>query len=194
MWNERYSADHYIYGIEANTFLAQNFNVIPKGKVLCLAEGEGRNAVFLARQGYEVTAVDSSETGMTKARKLADENNVFVEFVHRDLAEFDLGEEKWDGIVSIFCHVPLGIRIGLHRKVVKSLKKEGVLLLEAYTPDQLKHGTGGPADSELTMTAELLSKELEGLHFRRLIEQEREVIEGTHHTGTGAVVQAIAIK
>lgn len=164
------------------------------GNILCLAEGEGRNAVFLARQGYSVTAVDASSAGLKKAQKLAEENGVQVELIHQDLADFDLGSEQWDGMVSIFCHLPPLIRRNLHRKLVAGLKNNGVLLLEAYTPEQLLHGTGGPATAEMTMTAELLSEELAGLNFSRLDELEREVVEGTHHTGMGAVVQAIASK
>lgn len=194
MWDERYSANHYIYGTEPNTFLAENVAKLPKGKVLCLADGEGRNSVFLAKLGYAVTAVDSSIEGIKKARKLAKQNQVEVTYICADLADFDPGIAQWDGIVSIFCHVPPGLRTLLHQQIVSSLKPGGILLLEAYTPEQLKLGTGGPPVAELTMTADLLASELSGLKFERLQEFEREVIEGTHHTGTGAVVQAIACK
>ncbi|MCH8956696.1 class I SAM-dependent methyltransferase [candidate division KSB1 bacterium] len=200
MWNEKYSAEHYIFGTKPNDFLAQNFNVFPEGNILCLAEGEGRNAVFLAKQGYTVTAVDASLAGLDKARKLAAENNVTVEFIHDDMEKYDLGNEKWDGIVSIFFHIPGNIRRELHRKVVVGLKNGGVMLLEAYTPEQQKHGTGGPptADStmaaDLMMTAELLTQELKGLQFSHILELEREVVEGTDHSGTAAVVQVIASK
>ncbi len=194
MWDERYAAEHYIYGIQPNTFLEQNFTQIPKGKVLCLADGEGRNSVFLAKQGYKVTAIDSSAVGIEKAKKLAQDNSVQVNYVHADLATYPLGSEQWDGIVSIFCHLPEKIRIELHAQVVHGLKGTGTLLLEAYTPEQLKHGTGGPPVVELTMSADILKKELAGLQFSLLQELEREVVEGSHHTGLGAVVQAIARK
>ena len=103
MWDERYSSEAYAYGKNPNQFLEENYKVIPKGKVLSLAEGEGRNAVFLAKQGYIVTAVDSSQIGLEKARKLAEENEVSIELINADLADFDLGDHEWDGIVSIFC-------------------------------------------------------------------------------------------
>jgi len=194
MWDERYSASHYIYGTEPNQFLEENYNKIPKGKVLCLADGEGRNSVFLARQGYNVTAVDSSIEGIKKAKKLAEENDVTVNYIHADLAEFNPGCEQWDGIISIFCHLPPEIRAPLHQQVINGLQHGGILLLEAYTPEQLKHGTGGPPVPELTMTSQSLIKELQGLHFEKLEEFDRNVTEGTHHTGIGAVVQAIAVK
>jgi len=192
MWDERYSAEEYAYGINPNNFLEANVSSIPKGKVLSLAEGEGRNAVFLAKQGYSVTAVDASLVGLNKARKLAEENGVIVEFIHSDLAEYDLGENKWDGIVSIFCPLPSSIRKQLHKKVEAALKRNGVFLLEAYTPAQLKYGTGGGNSVDVMQSKESLSLELAGLKFKHLIELERDVVEGIYHTGIGAVVQAIA--
>ena len=192
MWDERYSAEEYAYGTKPNEFLEENFHHIPKGKVLSLAEGEGRNAIFLAKQGYSVTAVDLSIVGLNKARKLAEENGVVVEFIHADLADYDLGEDKWDGIVSIFCPLPSSLRKQLYKKVEAGLKRNGVFLLEAYTPDQLKRGTGGGISADVMQSKESLSQELAGLKFRHLMELERDVIEGVYHTGIGAVVQAIA--
>lgn len=192
MWDERYSAEEYAYGTNPNQFLEENVNHIPKGKVLSLAEGEGRNAVFLAKQGYSVTAVDASIVGLNKARKLAEENGVVVEFIHADLADYDLGENKWDGIVSIFCPLPYSLRKQLYKKVEAALKRNGVFLLEAFTPDQLKHGTGGGTSADVMQSKESLSLELAGLKFKHLVELERDVIEGIYHTGISAVVQAIA--
>ena len=194
MWDERYSADEYAYGKMPNKFLEQNYQFIPKGKVLSLAEGEGRNAVFLARHGYAVTAVDSSRVGLAKAKKLADENGVVIEWIHADLAEFEPGENRWDGIVSIFCPLPSTLRKSLHKKVVAGLKTHGIFLAEAYTPEQLKHGTGGGNSADLMTTSESLRLELLGLKFIHLIELERDIVEGVYHTGLGAVVQALAAK
>jgi len=194
MWDERYSAEEYAYGKKPNEFLEANISSIPKGKILSLAEGEGRNAVFLAKQGYSVTAVDASRVGLNKGRKLAEENNVTVEFIHADLEEYDLGENKWDGIVSIFCPLPSLLRKELYKKVEVGLKRNGVFLLEAYTPEQLKHGTGGGNSVDSMQSKESLSLELPCLNFKHLIEFERNVVEGIYHTGIGAVVQAIASK
>ena len=194
MWDERYSIKEYAYGTKPNEFLEEMITHIPKGDVLSLAEGEGRNAVFLASQGYAVTAVDASLVGLNKARKLAEENGVVIEFIHADLADYDLGENRWDGIVSIFCPLPSSVRKQLHKKVEAGLRPNGVFLLEAYTPDQLKHGTGGGSSADVMQTKESVSRELSGLKFKYLKELEREVVEGIYHTGLGAVVQAIATK
>jgi 2-polyprenyl-3-methyl-5-hydroxy-6-metoxy-1,4-benzoquinol methylase len=194
MWDERYSAEEYAYGTEPNDFLAEHAKKIPAGKVLCLAEGEGRNAVYLARQGYEVTAVDASSAGMQKAQRLASDNEVTITTVVSDLADFQIEPDTYHGVVSIFCHIPEDMRARLHRNVIAGLKPGGILLLEAYTPAQLKFGTGGPQTDELTMTMNALKKELADLEFLLAREIERDVIEGLYHTGRGAVVQLIAQK
>jgi SAM-dependent methyltransferase len=194
MWDHRYSTEEYAYGTAPNDFLKEKYNVIPKGNILSLAEGEGRNAVFLAKQGYSVTAVDASEVGLSKAKKLAEANGVTIELVQTDLAGFDIGENQWDGIVSIFCPLPSALRKAMHKKVVAGLKPNGVFLLEAYTPNQLKYDTGGGKSADTMTSKESLILELAGLKFIRLIELERNVVEGIYHTGVGAVVQAIASK
>jgi 2-polyprenyl-3-methyl-5-hydroxy-6-metoxy-1,4-benzoquinol methylase len=194
MWDHRYSTEEYAYGTAPNDFLKEKYNVIPKGNILSLAEGEGRNAVFLAKQGYSVTAVDASEVGLSKAKKLAEASGVTIELVQADLAGFDIGENQWDGIVSIFCPLPSALRKAMHQKVVAGLKPNGVFLLEAYTPNQLKYGTGGGKSADTMTSKESLILELAGLKFIHLIELERNVVEGIYHTGLGAVVQAIASK
>ncbi|BAN69966.1 class I SAM-dependent methyltransferase [endosymbiont of unidentified scaly snail isolate Monju] len=194
MWDQRYSDDDYFYGTAPNDFLATNAGRIPNGPVLCLAEGEGRNAVHLAGLGYQVTAVDSSAAGLRKAERLARERGVTLECVHADLADYDLGTARWAGIVSIFAHLPPPLRRQVHAAIPRALRPGGILLLEAYTPAQLDHGTGGPPVAELMMDAASLRDELPGLVFDHLAECEREVVEGKGHRGTGAVVQAIARK
>lgn len=194
MWDERYSTKEYAYGKKPNAFLAERYSAIPKGKVLSLAEGEGRNAVFLAKQGYAVTAIDSSAVGLKKAEVLANESGVEIDLIQADLTEYSLGKNQWDGIVSIFCPLPSAIRKPLHQEVVAALKPGGVYLLEAYTPDQLKYDTGGGKSPDTMPTENSLRKELDGLSFIHILEVERKVLEGLYHTGLGAVVQVIAKK
>lgn len=196
MWNQRYSEPGFAYGTEPNDFLAANAEryLSPKGEILCLAEGEGRNAVFLARLGFRVTGVDGSAVGLEKARKLAEQHGVGIETVVADLGDFDLGVEHWDGIVSIWCHTPEILRARLHRAVVAALRPGGVLLLESYTPKQLEYKTGGPPTAELMMTLAAVRVELAGLDFLDAEEKLREVHEGTYHDGMSAVLQVIARK
>ena len=194
MWGERYSSEVYAYGTKPNDFLKENFNYIPKGKLLSLAEGEGRNAIFLAKQGYSVTAVDASLAGIDKGKKLAKDNGVEIEFIHADIVEYDLGENRWDGIISIFFPLPSLLRKTLYKEVERGLKKNGVFLLEAYTPEQVKFDTGGGNNVDTMQSKKQLAYELEGLYFDYLVELERNVVEGIYHTGVGSVVQAIATK
>ena len=194
IWDERYASKEYQYGTEANDFLCQVAEKIPLGKCLCLAGGEGRNAVYLAGRGHQVTAVDASAVGLKKARRLARQSSVEIETIVADLNNFAIEPESWDAIVSIYCHVAAEIRPALHRKVVAGLRSGGMLILEAYRPEQLEYRTGGPPAVEMLMTLEQLRQELCGLNFIHAVELEREVVEGKLHTGVGAVVQVLAVK
>lgn len=193
-WNERYNRPEYVFGTEPNDFLAEMAERIPPGPVLCLAEGEGRNAVFLAGRGHEVTAVDQSAAGLAKANKLAAERGVTIRTVEADLGQFRIEPGAWDGIVSIFFHVPRELRAAIYRRVVAGLRPGGVFVLEAYTPEQIALGTGGPRDPNLMPTLALLTDELAGLEIEIGVERQREVIEGTGHTGLAHVVQVLARK
>jgi SAM-dependent methyltransferase len=194
MWNERYNTDEFIYGTKPNDFLAANIEAMPEGRVLSLADGEGRNGVFLAKHGYDVTAVDLSDVGLAKATKLAERNGVSIHTIHADLADFDPGIEQWDGIVSIFAHLPGDIRKRLYARIAPSLRPNGVFLLESYTPDQIGRGTGGPPTADFLLNCDKLRSELTGMTFRHLVELERDVSEGTFHSGLASVVQAIATR
>jgi len=192
MWDERYSDSEYAYGTEPNTFLKDQAERIPAGPVLCLAEGEGRNAVWLAERGHAVTAVDSSPVGLEKARKLAAERGVTITCECGDLAEYTIAPGTWAGIVSIFGHTPPEIRRRIHRQVAEGLRPGGVFILEAYTPRQLEYGTGGPPVEAMMMDTASLEAELPGLEFDLVRECEREILEGRYHTGRGHVVQLVA--
>jgi SAM-dependent methyltransferase len=194
MWESRYAVDHYIFGVEPNDFLRDHVDTLPFGNVLCVAEGEGRNATFLATRGLEVHSVDISDAGVAKTLRLAAERRVTVHAQVADLATHDIGIEQWDAIVSIFAHMPPDVRRSLHRRVVDALRPGGVLLLEAYTPDQIGRGTGGPKVPEMTMSLATLADELAGLEVVHAAELVRWVVEGPDHSGDGAVVQYIARK
>lgn len=193
-WDQRFAADDYLYGTVPNTFVAAMAARIPAGPVLCLAEGEGRNAVFLAQRGHAVTAVDQSAVGLAKAARLATERGVAITTFVADLAEYAIAPGAWAGIVVTFGHFPPALRRKVHAQVVAGLRPGGVFIAEAYTPAQLALGTGGPKDLNLLMTLASLREELAGLEFEHAAECERDVIEGTGHTGRGAVVQVVARK
>jgi SAM-dependent methyltransferase len=192
-WDARYGRAGYYYGAEPNDFLREHYGEIARGgEVLCLAEGEGRNAVFLAAHGYAVVAVDQSAVGLQKAERLAELKGVRITPIQVDLAEYRIEPDRWDGIVSIWCHLPRALRIEVHRQVVTGLKPGGVLLLESYTPEQLRYGTGGPPTADRMVTLKDLRRDLDGLVFIHAMERERVVTEGSGHTGLSAVVQIVA--
>lgn len=194
MWDERYSTDEFVYGTTANEFLVSTIDRLPKGRVLCVAEGEGRNAVYLAQAGCEVVAVDASRVGLDKAARLARQRGVHIETVVADLADFAIQPHSWDAVVSIFCHLEPQLRKALHRRVVAGLRPGGVLVLEAYRPEQIRYATGGPAAADMMPSLAELRDELEGLEFEHAVEIVRNVSEGKYHTGKGAVVQVLAVK
>jgi SAM-dependent methyltransferase len=191
-WNEKFANTEYAYGTEPNDFLVSAVTKLKRGATLSLAEGEGRNAVWLAQQGFTVSAIEQSEKGVGKTLRLALQRGVIVMAERGELETFHIQPNSWDLVVSIFAHTPQELRRKLHRQVVAGLKPGGVFVLEAYTPAQIANNTGGPKDASLMPTAELLRSELAGLVFDHIEEVEREVVEGSLHTGTAHVVQVVA--
>jgi SAM-dependent methyltransferase len=194
MWDERFGAAELPYGTDPNDFVVAQASAIAPGRVLCIAEGYGRNAIWLAAQGFAVTAIEQSGVAIARGRELAAARGVEVTFVQGDLAEAELGEGTWQGIVSTFAHLPPTLRRDVHARVVRALAPGGVFILEAYSPAQLGHRTGGPRDVALLMTREALVSELAGLDLLVAQELEREVNEGRLHMGMAAVVQLVGRK
>lgn len=193
MWNERYGSDNFAYGTEPNLFLAENAKLLT-GPVLSLAEGEGRNAVFLASLGLDVLGVDGSEVGLAKAHKLADSKGVAIRTEVADLATYEPSANSYGSVVSIFAHLPSDVRRRLYRFVEQSLKPGGIILLEAYSKSQLSRNTGGPKDPDMLMTAVDTVKAFRNCEVLLCQEIEREVVEGEFHTGLASVVQFIGKK
>lgn len=194
MWDERYAVEDYVYGTEPNDFLVSVHERLPTGRALCLAEGEGRNAVWMARQGFAVTAVDGSNVGLQKAQRLAEASGVEIDIVHCDLADYLITPDCWDVIVSIFCHLPGELRRSVHKRCISGLRSGGIMVLEAYTPEQLKLKTGGPSNEGLMMDRQILADEFNDLELLHLHECTREIHEGQFHEGMSAVVQLLARK
>ena len=194
-WDERYAGDDYLYGTEPNDFLkSAAARIRPGSRVLCIADGEGRNGVYLAELGHRVTSIDRSRRGLEKAERLASDRGVELRTVQADLGDHPLGSSDWDCIVSVFFHVPPALRENIDRRVVEALAPGGLLILEGYTPDQLAYSTGGPPTADMMLTMEILESAFGELEFLHAKETTRDVIEGTGHRGRSAVVQLIAEK
>lgn len=195
MWDERYSSSEYVYGKNPNDFLKEQASKLKNNsKILCIAEGEGRNAVFLAELGHEVDAVDSSSVGAQKANKLAKERGVAISYEVADLKEYEIKKNSYDAIVAIFAHTPKSWRSELYSKIKNGLKNDGIFILEGYTPEQLPKGTGGPKDIELFFSGKELQAEFEGFKIEICDELERNIQEGQFHNGDSSVVQFLSIK
>jgi SAM-dependent methyltransferase len=193
-WDERYSAEEYVYGTEPNDFLAEVAAQLPRGRALCLADGQGRNGVFLAGRGYTVLSMDQSRVGIERARLLATERGVTIETQVADLNEFPIEPVAWDAIISIFVHLPPVLRARVARGVLHGLKPGGMFVLEAYAPEQMGRGTGGPTTAEMYATLAELQAGYAGLEWLVARELERDVLEGRLHSGKSSVVQMLGRK
>lgn len=194
-WDTRYSDSEYAYGKEPNDFLKSKSELIkPNSKILCLAEGEGRNAVFLAELGHDVTAIDYSLEGLNKLKNFADSKKLIVHTICADLNDYKIKEGEWDAIICIFGHFPESLRIRIFKQVYKGLKKDGVFLMEAYHKDQLQYKTGGPQVAELLYSSEELGNDFSEFTTISIETTIREIKEGEFHKGTSAVIQVIANK
>jgi len=192
-WDQRYAAADFVFGTAPNDFLRACADRIPAGPVLCLGEGEGRNAVFLAARGHAVTAVDQSAVGLAKAQRLAAACGVTLTTTVADLQDYPIATGAWAAVVSIFLHLPPPLRRQVCTFAAAGLLPGGVLIYEAYTPAQVRHRTGGPVNTpELLVTLADLHPHLAGLELEVAHEIERDVLEGGGHTGRAAVVQVLA--
>ena len=195
-WDSRYNSNEYIFGKEPNRWLHQHNSALPdSGRVLCVADGEGRNSVWLASLGLEVDAFDVSKTGVEKARRLASEKNVSVNYAISDCDGFAWEEDTYDAVVAIFIQfADPAMRERLFNNIIKCLKPEGVVLLQGYTPKQLDYRTGGPPEVSHLYTSELLRNAFAQLRISELTEYEEVMQEGSRHHGLSALIGMVAHK
>ncbi len=189
-WDSRYKGAEYAYGTEPNDYLVAQMGLIPKGgRVLCLADGEGRNSVFLAEQGFQVTAVDLSREGIAKAKRLAEQRGVTVTFIEADVNSVEIKTAAWDAIVSIFLHLPRKLRQALHQRILSGLTPGGIYIYEAYTIDQLGKGTGGPKEPQVLAGPNEILEDFPQDRVHHFFAGGRPIHEGPLHSGAGAVAQ-----
>ncbi len=194
-WETRYAEEGLAYGEEPNVFLTEVADrVKPKGKVLVIGDGEGRNGVWLASKGFDVTSVDYSQVAIDKINAFARQRDVKINTICTDLTEWDWPEAAFDVVVAIFVHFPPHQRRAMHHAMLRALKPGGLLILEAYHKDQLDYGTGGPPSLEMLYTREDLEGDFAGAEILGLEHKLREVHEGRHHHGTSSVLQLLARK
>ncbi|MFM2486862.1 class I SAM-dependent methyltransferase [Celerinatantimonas yamalensis] len=193
MWNERFAQEQYAYGLEPNVFLVEQIQqlALPTRRVLMLGEGEGRNGVYLAQQGYTVDAVDGSQMGQKKALQLAKARQVSLNYTVADLAHYQI-QGEYSLMVMIFCHLPPVIRQQLHQQMCKHLAPGGVILYLAYSPEQLQCGTGGPKQLDMLVSLNELQQDFAQLKPIVCQQRQREIHEGLYHNGMADVVELVA--
>lgn len=198
-WDERYREMEYAYGEEANVFFKERLRSLHPGKLLLPADGEGRNGVFAAELGWEVTSFDYSISARDKALDLAKRRGVEVNYIVGAFDEMDFAPESFDVIALIFAHFPPAVRKQYHRRVVDWLRPGGTIILEAFSPDHLEFQrtnsrAGGPSNIDLLYTPEILESDFEGLTFQCIEAMITRLEEGNYHVGQSAVVRMVASK
>ena len=195
-WDERFKSDEYIYGVKPNSFFEESIKRLKiKGEILFPAEGEGRNAVYAAKQGLNTTAFDLSIEGKNKALKLARKNNVSINYLVGDLENIGLKDNSFDAIVLIFAHFNPSIRANFHSIFSKLLKKGGVLILEGFSKNNLDmDNNNGPKSLDLLFTKNIISNDFSGLNTISISEEIVDIDEGNYHVGKSSVIRYIGVK
>jgi len=193
MWDERFSQPEPVYGESPNAFLSQQAKARfqPGMKLLVPADGYGRNGIWLARQGFQVHTVDLSPVGVERARKAALAAGVAMTIEQADLTSWNWPADNFDGIFSIFLHLPAEMRAKVHASMLRAVKPGGLIVLEAFTPAQLQHSSGGPKQVELLYTADILRGDFASAQPLELEEKETHISEGQMHSGPASVVHAV---
>jgi hypothetical protein len=195
MWDERYQTPEYIFGVQPCQWLVMNqFRLPQSGEALALGDGEGRNGVFLAEIGLQVTSVDLSEVGLGKARDLAEKRGVAIQTVQADLEGYEIDPESQDLIVSIYCHLPDAIRKRVHERTEVALKPGGLFILEAFHHSQLKYQSGGPKTTDLLYHLDALLGDFQTLQILEASDGLSYLDEGTRHSGLGHIVRLVLQK
>lgn len=194
-WNQRYSSKDYAYGEAPNEFFKQSLINLPeKGKILMPADGEGRNGVFAAREGWQVTAFDISSEGRKKALQLAGKFSVSIDYQLKGFDEVDFPDESFDAVGLIFAHSPAEKRPLYHQKVVRWLKPGGVVILEGYAKAQLGKPSGGPPSLSMLFSEEELRSDFSSLKELDIWYEEVVLEEGLYHRGEASVIRMIGKK
>ncbi len=198
-WNERYSVSEYVYGEHPNTYLKEKLETMPVGNILFVGEGEGRNGVYAAKLGWNVTAFDISMEGKRKAESLACKNNVHIDYHVGELHELNFKKEYFDVVVLIFTHFPTKSRAFIHKELTNYLRLGGTVIMEAFSKKQIKHqikgdSVGGPKNIDMLYTIEDIQSDFESFEVLELKETEVFLAEGDHHKGLSSVIKFVGKK
>lgn len=193
-WDDRYSSGNYIYGTQPNRFFKEQIDRLEPGKLLLPAEGEGRNAIYAAREGWQVDAFDISEKGRKKALELAKRNHVTINYSISKYKDYEIKKDFYDGMALIYAHLHNSKRRDIHKQLIEGLKPGGHLILEAFSKQQIENTSGGPKDLEMLYDLDDLLEDFVELKIKHADEIELELEEGKHHEGTANIIRLLAQK
>jgi 2-polyprenyl-3-methyl-5-hydroxy-6-metoxy-1,4-benzoquinol methylase len=196
-WNERFDKAEFIFGTEPNEYLVEQTkcHLKPSNRVLCVADGEGRNGVWLAKQGMQVVGFDASDIALSKAKKFAQEHQVDVEYTFSDADSYAWPHNSFDAVIGIFIQfADPAMRERIFQKTYETLKPGGIFILQGYTPKQLEYKTGGPSLIEHLYTEELIRKLAKDFEILELRSYEKVLSEGARHEGMSALLGLVAQK
>lgn len=193
-WDEKYSAREYIYGKKPNEFFKQELLKLSPGKILLPAEGEGRNAVFAALSGWDVTAFDSSTVAKKKAERLAKANNVNLNYKITNFQNCNFDKESFDAIALIYAHIHEIERRTIHQKILQYLAPGGTLIIEAFSQGQIHNSSGGPKVLEALFNPEELKVDFLEMKSLHCWEETVKLAEGKHHKGMANIIRLIGTK
>jgi len=188
-WNKRYSSEDYAYGETPNEYVKQELSRLKQGKIIFPAEGEGRNAVYAATRGWNVTAFDPSTEGKKKAEFLARKHNVGIDYHITDYEGCDFAKESFDCLVLVYAHMPPSLREMAHKKLTTFLKPGGKLILEGFSKKQIRNNTGGPRNIDFLFSEDELRSDFSDLSQLEILEKEVFLDEGPFHQGTASVIR-----
>jgi SAM-dependent methyltransferase len=198
-WNDRYSKNEFAYGEQPNNYLKEQLEKLKTGTILFPAEGEGRNAVYAARLGWKVSAFDISIEGKNKALRLAQANNVIIDYQVGDLQTLNYKPAQFDAIALIYAHFPANIKSSIHKTLNTYLRTDGIIIFEAFSKKHLdclakNAGVGGPKEIDMLFSIEEIKSDFSNYDVIELEEKEIKLHEGAFHNGTGSVIRFVGRK
>lgn len=194
MWDERYSQNDFVYGKEPNQYFKETIDKIKPGNLFMPGDGEGRNAIYAAKNNWEVTSVDFSSVAVEKAKHYAQHNNVNIDITSADLSDYEYPQNYFDAVGIIFLHLQSPQKEIIHSKIASSIKPGGAIILEVFSNNQLQHGSGGPRNKNALYSIEEITEYYKDFDKIELAEKTIELKESKQHWGPATVIRLFGVK
>jgi len=193
-WDQRYSESGFVYGQEPNAFFKEIIDDLEPGRLLLPGEGEGRNAIYAARKGWEVSAFDQSAVAREKALAWAENDGLSINYQVEDLTNFSCSGPNFDLVAIIYIHLPWVLRQSIHRQLASCLQPGGMMIMECFHKEQLRYGTGGPPVEDLLYLEDDLREDFSILDVKQCEKLVAEIRQGRYHNGKSSIIRLKAVK